>query len=225
MSRVLLVDDDTKLLPLLERGFRYEGFDVVAATTGDQCLQLAGTEHPDVVVLDIGMPGLDGFEICRRLRASHDIPVIMLTARDEVADKVRALGLGADDYVTKPFAFDELVARVKAVLRRRAPLHAGHLVFADLVCDPSAREVTRGGRTVSLTAREFDLLVHFLRHPRQVLTREALLRAVWGYGFDGDTKVVDVYVGYLRQKLGEPRLIQTVRGVGYALKTAAGASC
>ena len=221
MTRVLLVDDDGKLLPLLERGFRYEGFDVIASTTGDQCVDLARRENPDIVVLDIGMPGLDGFEVCRRLRDFCDVPVIMLTARDEVQDKVRALGLGADDYVTKPFSFDELVARVKAVLRRRASPSAGQLRFADLVCDPSTREVTRGDRVVTLTAREFDLLAHLMRHPRQVLTRESLVRAVWGYGFDGDMKIVDVYIGYLRQKLGEPRLLQTIRGVGYTLKTPA----
>jgi two-component system, OmpR family, response regulator MprA len=218
MSRVLLVDDDKKLLPLLERGFRYEGFEVLAAANGEDGLALARTRTPDVVVLDIGLPALDGLEVCRSLRRHADIPIIMLTARDEVADKVSALDLGADDYVTKPFAFDELVARVRALLRRRTPSPAGRLAFGDLACDVGTREVHRAGRPISLTAREFDLLVCFLRHPRQVLMREALLRNVWGYEFSGDTKVVDVYVGYLRQKLGEPRLVQTVRGVGYALR-------
>ncbi len=218
MHRVLLVDDDKKLLPLLERGFRYEGFEVLAAANGEEGLALARTRAPDVVVLDIGLPVLDGLEVCRHLRRHADVPIIMLTARDEVADKVSALNLGADDYVTKPFAFDELVARVRALLRRRAPSQAGRLAFADLTCDISTREVHRSGRPVPLTAREFDLLVCFLRHPRQVLMREALLQNVWGYEFSGDTKVVDVYIGYLRQKLGEPRLIQTVRGVGYALR-------
>lgn len=218
MSRVLLVDDDKKLLPLLERGFRYEGFEVLAAANGEDGLALARTRTPDVVVLDIGLPALDGLEVCRSLRRHADIPIIMLTARDEVADKVSALDLGADDYVTKPFAFDELVARVRALLRRRTPSQAGRLAFGDLACDVGTREVHRAGRPISLTAREFDLLVCFLRHPRQVLMREALLQKVWGYEFSGDTKVVDVYVGYLRQKLGEPRLVQTVRGVGYALR-------
>lgn len=218
MLRVLLVDDDKKLLPLLERGFRFEGFDVLTATNGEQGVSLARAHRPDVVVLDIGMPGLDGFAVCRSLRLTLDVPVVMLTARDEVQDKVKALDLGADDYVTKPFAFDELVARVRALLRRRSTAQASRLLFADIVCDVTAREVTRGGRLIQLTHREFDLLVHFLRHPRQVLTREMLLQTVWGYGFSGDTKVVDVYVGYLRQKLGEPRLIQTIRGVGYALR-------
>jgi DNA-binding response OmpR family regulator len=218
VPRVLLVDDDKKLLPLLERGFRFEGFEVLAAVNGEEGLTLARTRAPDVVVLDIGLPLLDGLEVCRHLRRTVDVPIIMLTARDDVADKVGALNLGADDYVTKPFAFDELVARVHALLRRRAPARVGRLAFADLTCDVSTREVYRAGRAVTLTAREFDLLVFLLRHPRQVLMRDALLQQVWGYEFSGDTKVVDVYIGYLRQKLGEPRLIQTVRGVGYALR-------
>lgn len=219
MPRVLLVDDDRKLLPLLERGFRYEGFDVLTATSGAEGLAAARAQRPDVVVLDIGMPGENGFDVCRELRLQHDTPVIMLTARAEVEDKVKALGLGADDYVTKPFAFDELVARVWAVIRRRTPSQADRLAFADITCDVSTREVIRGGRPIALTVREFDLLVHLLRHPRHVLTRETLLSHVWGYGYDGDTKVVDVYVGYLRGKLGEPRIIQTIRGVGYALRS------
>jgi DNA-binding response OmpR family regulator len=216
--RVLLVDDDKKLVPLLERGFRYEGFDVLTASSGEQGLTLARAQRPDIVILDIGMPDLDGFAVCRALRAHSDVPVIMLTARDEVSDKVKGLDLGADDYVAKPFAFDELVARVRALIRRRIPSRTKRLVFADLTCDVDAREVVRGRRAVQLTLREFDLLVYFLRHPRQVLTRELLLQTVWGYDFSGDTKVVDVYVGYLRQKLGDPRVIHTVRGVGYALR-------
>lgn len=218
MLRVLLVDDDRKLLSLLERGFRFEGFDVRTATRGVQGVELAQAERPDVVVLDIGMPDLNGFDVCRQLRAHLEVPVIMLTARDDVEDKVHALDLGADDYVSKPFAFDELVARVRAVLRRRTGGAAERLAFADLACDLLTREVTRAGRTVALTPREFDLLVHFLRHTRQVLTRDAILEAVWGYELASDTKVVDVYIGYLRQKLGSPVLIQTVRGVGYVLK-------
>ncbi len=218
MPRVLLVDDDRKLLSLLERGFRFEGFDVRTTTRGSHSVELAQAERPDVVVLDIGMPDLNGFDVCRQLRLHLDVPVIMLTARDDVDDKVRALDLGADDYVSKPFAFDELVARVRAVLRRRTGGAAERVAFADLVCDVSTREVRRGARIVALTPREFALLVYFLRHPRQVLTRDAILQAVWEYELVGDTKVVDVYIGYLRQKLGSPQLIQTVRGVGYALK-------
>jgi two-component system response regulator MprA len=218
MPRILLVDDDRKLLPLLERGFRYEGFDVVAATSGEQGLALARAQHPDIVLLDIGMPGLNGFDVCRQLRDHFSAPIIMLTARDEVEDKVRALGLGADDYVTKPFAFDELVARVRALIRRHAPSQANRFTFSDIECDAATREIFRAGKLIPLTGREFDLLVYFLRHPRRVLSREALLHSVWGYEYGGDGKVVDVYVGYLRGKLGEPRLIQTIRGVGYALR-------
>ncbi len=218
MPRILLVDDDRKLLSLLDRGFRHEGFDVRVATLGAQGLALARAEPPDVVVLDIGMPDVNGFDVCRRLRTHLDVPVIMLTARDDVEDKVLALDLGADDYLSKPFAFDELIARVRAVMRRRPAGTPERLTFADITCEMGSREVTRAGRAVTLTAREFDLLGHFLRHPRQVLTRDALLQSVWGYVFSGDTKVVDVYVGYLREKLGEPWVIQTVRGVGYVLK-------
>jgi two-component system response regulator MprA len=217
MPRVLLVDDDRDLVALLARGFRYEGFDVCTALTGDDGLELASGGGCDVVVLDIGMPGLDGFALLRRLRLKSDVPVVMLTARDEVADKVAALGGGADDYVAKPFSFDELVARVRAVLRRR-PEASQRLEYADLVCDLGTREVVRGGREIELTAREYDVLTHLLAHPRQVVTREAFLRAVWGYPVDVETNVVDVHVGHLRRKLGEPPLIRTVWGVGYALR-------
>jgi two-component system, OmpR family, response regulator MprA len=217
MPRVLLVDDDRDLVALLARGFRYEGFDVCTALTGDDGLELASGGDCDVVVLDIGMPGMDGFALLRRLRLRSDVPVVMLTARDEVADKVAALGGGADDYVAKPFSFDELVARVRAVLRRR-PDASERLEYADLVCDLGTREVARGGREIELTAREFDVLTHLLARPRQVVTRDAFLRAVWGYPVDVETNVVDVHVGHLRRKLGEPPLIRTVWGVGYALR-------
>ncbi|HEV8353427.1 MAG TPA: response regulator transcription factor [bacterium] len=216
MVNVLLADDDTKLLALLERGFRYEGFDVATAADGRTCLRLARDGRPDLIILDIGMPDIDGLSVCAQLRESTDVPVLMLTARDDVDDKVRALDLGADDYVTKPFAFDELIARVRALMRRRPG--AGGRQFADLVCDPTTREASRGGRPLGLSPREFDLLYCFLRRPHTVLSRDTLLRDVWGVDFEGDAKIVDVYVGYLRQKLGEPRLIQTVRGIGYVLK-------
>jgi DNA-binding response OmpR family regulator len=218
MARVLLVDDDRRLLSLLERGFRFEGFEVVAAHDGEAAAAAASAARPDVVILDVGMPGRDGFAVCRDLRRDLDVPVIMLTARDEVGDKVRALDLGADDYVTKPFAFDELVARVRAVLRRRGSDPTPRVTFADVIFDIATREVTRAGRLVALTAREFDLLLHFMRHPHQVFSRDTILSAVWGDSFEGDAKVVDVYVGYLRQKLGEPWILQTIRGVGYVLK-------
>jgi two-component system, OmpR family, response regulator MprA len=217
MPRVLLVDDDRDLVALLARGFRYEGFDVCTALTGDDGLRLASGGDCDVVVLDIGMPGIDGFALLHRLRLKSDVPVVMLTARDEVADKVAALGGGADDYVAKPFSFDELVARVRAVLRRR-PEMSQRLEYTDLVCDLGTREVVRGGRQIELTAREFDVLTHLLAHPRRVVSREAFLRAVWGYPVDVETNVVDVHVGHLRRKLGEPPLIRTVWGVGYSLR-------
>jgi two-component system, OmpR family, response regulator MprA len=217
MPRVLLVDDDRDLVALLARGFRFEGFDVCSALTGDDGLELASGGDCDVVVLDIGMPGIDGFALLRRLRLKSDVPVVMLTARDEVADKVAALGGGADDYVAKPFSFDELVARVRAVLRRR-PEVSQRLEYADLLCDLGTREVVRGGRQIELTAREFDVLTHLLAHPRQVVSREAFLRAVWGYPVDVETNVVDVHVGHLRRKLGEPPLIRTVWGIGYSLR-------
>jgi two-component system response regulator MprA len=168
------------------------------------------------------MPGLDGLEFCRRMRTSDDTPILMLTARDEVADRVRGLDAGADDYLVKPFAADELLARVRALLRRREPReHSASLRFADLTVDTLSRQVFRGTREVTFSAKEYDLLVYLLRHPRQVLTRDQLLEAVWGYGYDGESNVLDVYVGYLRQKLeanGEPRIIHTARGVGYALR-------
>jgi two-component system response regulator MprA len=219
-TKVLLIDDDAKIVALLQRGLAFEGFEVVTAMDGGAALVAATTHHPQIVLLDIAMPGPDGFEVCRRLRLAHDVPIIMLTARDDVVDKVTALNLGADDYVAKPFAFDELVARIRAVLRRH---HSGDepLTYADLVVDPRTREARRGSDALELTAREFDLFLFFMRHPRQVLTREQLLERVWGYEADADTNVVEVHVGHLRQKLeagGGPRLIQTIRGIGYALR-------
>jgi two-component system response regulator MprA len=217
---VLLVDDDPKIVRLLQRGLAYEGFEVHVAADGEAGLEAAQAHRPHVVLLDIAMPGPDGFEICRRLRLLDDVPIVMLTARDEVMDKVHALNLGADDYVAKPFDFDELLARVRAVLRRH---HGGEepLVYADLVVDPRTREVRRDGHPIELTAREYELLLLFVRHPRQVLTREQLLERIWGYGWEPDTNVLEVHVGHLRKKLeahGDPRLIQTIRGIGYALR-------
>ncbi len=219
-TRVLLIDDDPKILPLLQRGLAFEGFEVVTAMDGAAGLAAATRHRPHVVLLDISMPGPDGFEVCRQLRLAQDVPIIMLTARDDVVDKVTALNLGADDYVAKPFAFDELVARIRAVLRRH---HSGDepLTYADLVVDPRTREARRGSDALELTAREFDLFLFFMRHPRQVLTREQLLERVWGYEANADTSVVEVHVGHLRQKLeagGGSRLIQTIRGIGYALR-------
>ena len=219
-TRILLVDDDLQILPLLQKGLAYEGFEVYTAVDGESGLAAAREYQPHIVLLDIAMPGLDGFEVCRRLRLQDDIAIIMLTARDEVTDKVSALNLGADDYVPKPFAFDELVARIRAVLRRHK---AGGepLVYADLELDQATREVRRAGHRIELTTQEHNLLVFFMSHPRQVLSREQILERVWGYHTEIDSHVLEVYIGHLRQKLeasGGTRLIQTIRGYGYALR-------
>ncbi|TMC59339.1 MAG: response regulator transcription factor, partial [Chloroflexi bacterium] len=177
--------------------------------------------QPDLVILDLMLPGIDGFEVCKRLRAADDVPILMLTARDAVTDKVKGLDSGADDYLTKPFNFDELVARVRALLRRRRPADQAVLRYADLTLDQSTREVRRGSRKIELTTKEFDLLELFLQHPRQVLTRDVIYERIWNYDFGGESNIIEVYIRYLRGKLeagGELRLIQTVRGVGYALR-------
>lgn len=221
-GRVLVIDDDDNIRISLKRALSYAGFTVDVAEDGNAGLQKALVAPPDVVVLDVMMPGLNGLEVCRRLRAGGDTPILMLTAKDEVADRVVGLEAGADDYLIKPFALEELIARLKALLRRKALVEDNNTVhFADLTADLGTREIWRGRRPVELTAKEFDLLVLLLRHPRQVLTRDQLLEKVWGFNFDSDTHVLEVYIRYLRQKLeamGEPRLIHTSRGVGYVLK-------
>ncbi len=219
-TRVLLVDDDQKIISLLKRGLAYEGFEVYTAADGEAGLTAAKKYQPHLVLLDIAMPGLDGLEVCRRLHLLDNIAIIMLTARDDVADKVNALGLGADDYVPKPFSFDELVARMRAVLRR----HTGSqemLTYSDLELNQATREVRRDGHLIELTTREYDLLLLLLHHPRQVLTRDQILEQVWGYNAELETNVLEVHMGHLRQKLeasGGLRVIQTIRGVGYVLK-------
>ena len=219
--RLLVIDDDEQLLTALRRALAYEGYDVAVAPSGEEGLRLARDAPPDLVVLDVRLPGLDGLEVCRRLRAGGDVPILMLTAKDSIPDRVAGLDQGADDYLVKPMELEELLARVRALLRRRTPTTGGALRLADLTLDPATRAVRRGDRDLSLTPKEFDLLVLFLQHPRQVLTRELLFERVWGYDFDGQSNVLDVYVGHLRTKLeadGEPRLLHTVRGVGYALR-------
>ncbi len=218
--RVLVVDDDASLRAALRRALSLEGYEVELAADGVEALGFFHGERPppDAVVLDVLMPTLDGWETCRAIRLRSSVPVLMLTARDAVEDKVDGLDAGADDYLVKPFAYEELLARVRALLRRAGP--HDHLRFADLLLEPPSRGAWRGDRSMSLTATEFDLLQHFMRHPRQVLTREQLLEAVWKGEPESDN-VVAVYVGYLRQKLeegGEPRLLHTVRGAGYALR-------
>jgi two-component system, OmpR family, response regulator MprA len=220
--RVLVAEDDPPVAASVRRALEYDGYAVTVLTDGPTTLASALRDRPDLLVLDVMLPGLDGHGVCRALRAAGgDGPmVLMLTARDATADRVSGLDAGADDYLVKPFAYEELLARVRALLRRRPTPAGGALAFDDLVADEGTREVRRGDRSIELTALEFDLLRYFLRHPRQVLSRAQLLDAVWG-GSAATSNVVDVYVGYLRTKLeagGEPRLLRTVRGVGYALR-------
>jgi two-component system response regulator MprA len=220
--RVLVVDDDPAVSGALNRALRLEGYEVSLAADGPQALEEVAIRPPDAVVLDIGLPVIDGLDVCRRLRAAgDDTPVLMLTARDAINDRVQGLDAGADDYLVKPFALAELLARLRALLRRRPDEVGEELQFADLVLDPITREARRGDRPFTLTRIEFDLLELLLRHPRQVLTRELILDRVWGYTFDSGTNSLAVYVGYLRRKTeagGEPRLIHTARGVGYVLR-------
>ena len=219
---VLVVDDEATVRQALERALRLEGFAVATAAGGVEALDAIGRMPPSAVVLDVTMPDLDGVTVVRRLRAEGvDVPVCILSARDEVADRVAGLEAGADDYLVKPFALEELTARLNALLRRRGANGAGPYVVADVVVDPRRHVATRGGRELDLTRREFELLETFTRHPGQVLSREQLLEMVWGYATSVETNVVDVFVGYLRRKLegsGEPRILHTVRGVGWALR-------
>ncbi len=223
MATVLVVDDDQKLLNMLRRTLAYEGFQVLTAADGNAALAQVESHHPDIVVLDWLMPGMDGIGVLKQLRAADDKSlVLMLTARDAVEDRVEGLETGADDYLVKPFAPAELLARLHALLRRPAVGSKDEpLVYADLSLSPMTRETRRRDRVFELTSTEFDLLHYMMRHPRQVLRREQILEEVWGYDFGGDDNVLEVYIGYLRKKTeaaGEARLIQTVRGVGYVLR-------
>jgi len=221
-TRILVIDDDPKIRTVVRRGLAYEGYRVVEAASGEEGLEKAREHLPDLVVLDIMLPGIDGLEVCRRLRATGDeLGILMLTARDEVRDRVEGLETGADDYLVKPFSFEELLARVHALLRRRATPSGEILRYADLEFDVDAREARRDGRTIELTTTEYNLLILFMRHPKKVLTRDVIMEHVWSYDFEGESNVLEVYVRYLRNKLeadGEPRLIHTVRGAGYVLK-------
>jgi two-component system response regulator MprA len=224
MTTILVVDDDRKITDMLRRTLAYEGYAVTTAADGNEALTKAQTHRPDLVVLDWLMPGPDGIEVARRIREADDIPILMLTARDAVENRVTGLDSGADDYLIKPFTPAELLARIRALLRRSettSPNKTRPLAYADLHLDPVTRETRRSDRRFDLTPREFDLLHYLLLHPRQVLHRERILQAVWGYDFDGNGNVLEVYVGYLRAKTeaqGEARLIHTVRGVGYVLR-------
>src|SRR2546430_2880163 len=213
-SRILVVEDDPRLAATVERVLAAEDHDVEVAADGNEALRRARGRPFDLVVLDIMLPGLDGIAVCRRLRAAGPVPILLLTALGGTEERVRGLDSGADDYLVKPFAYEELLARVRALLRRTAP--ADHLRFGDLRLEPAGRSAWRGDHALELTATEFDLLQHFLRHPRQVLSRQQLIDALWQCEAESDN-VVAVYVGYLRHKLGEPRLLHTVRGAGYAL--------
>jgi two-component system response regulator MprA len=225
--RVLIVDDEPQFRRALERALSLEGYLVAEAANGQEALAAQAEGPADALVLDVLMPRLDGLETCRRLRSGGDqTPVLMLTARDAVSDRVDGLDAGADDYLVKPFALEELLARLRALLRRSEPEGEARLTFADLSLDPATREVLRGERQIELTKTEFALLEQLMRHPKQVLSRSQIFEAVWGYDFGPTSNSLEVYVGYLRRKTeaeSEPRLIHTVRGVGYVLREKPGA--
>ncbi len=221
-TKILIVEDDPSIGKLLRRALLLEGYEARLVQNGLDALSAFHEEHPDLVILDLMLPGIDGIEVCKRIRDESDVPILMLTARDTVEDRVLGLDSGADDYVVKPFDIDELLARVRAQLRRaehRQPRQI--LEFADLVMDTAARTVRRGDREIELTAREFDLLELFMRHPNQVISRTQIYDEIWNYDFGGESNIIEVYIRYLRTKLeaeGEPRLIHTKRGAGYILR-------
>jgi two-component system, OmpR family, response regulator MprA len=223
-ERILIIEDDDLILKMLRRSLVYEGYQVDTAVDGEGGLNLLRDNKPALVILDWMLPGMDGLEVCRRIREMGNQPVLMLTAKDTLEDRVQGLDAGADDYLVKPFELDELLARIRALLRRTQVERAPILTFGDLALDTSTRQATRKCRLIMLTAKEYDLLEMFMRHPRQVLTREIIFDRVWGYDFGGESNVLDVYIRYLRQKLesdGEIRLIHTVRSVGYVMRETA----
>ncbi len=222
-EHILIVEDDERIASMLRRGLIFEGYEADTAHSGSEGLEKARVRMPDLVILDWMLPEMEGIEVCRRLRAAGEVPILMLTAKEAISDRVAGLDAGADDYMVKPFAFDELMARVRALLRRHQPGPDGPevLSFEDLELDTGTRQARRGDRVIDLTAKEYDLLFMFMRHPRQVLTRDQIFEEVWGYDFGGESNIIEVYVRYLRTKLeaeDEVRLIHTVRGVGYALR-------
>lgn len=220
MARALVVEDDPGIAGFIRRGLIYEGYEVDVAVDGEQGLGMARDKPPDIVLLDLMIPKIDGVEVCRRLRAGSQVPIIILTARDSVADKISGLDAGADDYITKPFAFEELMARIRAALRRKEPGDEV-ITVADLTIRPASHEVSRGERQIELTSREFDLLLLLARNAGKVLDRNTIFERVWGYTFDVESDTIKVYIRYLRRKLnaeGEPDLIHAIRGVGYMLK-------
>ena len=218
---MLVVEDDADIAGVLRRSLGMDGYEVRLAEDGEEALREAGVFEPDAVVLDLGLPRMDGVEVCRRLRADGDVPILMLTARDALESRVEGLDSGADDYLVKPFERDELLARLRALLRRRPPRGSAFLVVGDLRLNPDTREVFRGERAVDLTSREFELLEHLMRNQRLVVSRQALLDEVWDYHPYAETNTVDVFVSNLRRKLeegGEPRILHTMRGAGYVLR-------
>jgi two-component system response regulator MprA len=221
-NRILVIEDEERIAQFLKRGLIYEGYRVDVAYDGQTGLDIARDQPPDLVILDWMLPGLDGLEVCRRLRAASDVLILMLTAKDEVADRIQGLDAGADDYLIKPFDFEELMARIRALFRRATPSSQPEVLhFNDLMLDTGTHRAQRGNRFIDLTAKEYELLELFMRNPRHVLTREMIFDRVWGYDFGGESNIIEVYVRYLRQKTEEedqPRLIHTVRGVGYVLR-------
>ncbi len=221
MTKILVIEDEPDIADFIRRGLGLKGYEVTVAPTGEQALDSARELSPDLVILDLMLPGMDGVQVCRLLRKESDLPIIMLTARDSVADKVDGLDAGADDYITKPFVFDELLARVRSALRRKAGLAQEVLTVGDLTIRPASREVKRAGRAIELTAREYELLEFLARNVGRVLTKEIIFEKVWGYDFEIESDAIKVYISYLRKKLnapGDPDLIRAVRGVGYMLK-------
>ncbi|WP_028589484.1 response regulator transcription factor [Paenibacillus massiliensis] len=224
-SRILIIDDDDKIVSMLRRGLAFDGYEVATASNGAEGLTQMLSQEPDLLVLDVMMPQVDGFEVCRRLRAAGStVPILMLTAKDEVENRVKGLDTGADDYLVKPFALEELLARVRALLRRKSEQQSGAaqaLTFEDLMLDMDSREVVRGGHRLELTAKEFELLHLFMQNPKRVLSRDLIMDKIWGYDYSGESNVLEVYIAMLRQKTeeyGGKRIIQTIRGAGYILR-------
>lgn len=224
-STILIIDDDEKIISMLRRGLAFEGYDVITANNGAEGLKVILNGDPDIVVLDVMMPQVDGFEVCRRLReGGSQVPILMLTAKDEVEHRVKGLDLGADDYLVKPFALEELLARVRALLRRKPGQEGAEdhrLTYEDIVLDVDSREVLREGKRLELTAKEFELLHLFMQNPKRVLSRDLIMDKIWGYDYSGESNVLEVYIAMLRQKTeehGGKRLIQTIRGAGYILR-------
>jgi two-component system response regulator MprA len=216
-AQILLIEDDPAIQALVSLGLRYENFEVASAVDGRDGLRLFNETDPDLVILDWMLPGMDGIALCKRIRVQKDTPIVIITARDAISDRVTGLETGADDYLVKPFHIDELLARIRARLRHKIPTSAT-LDFADLKIDPDSHEVVRARQRINLTSTEYKLLSYFLRHPRQVLSKDQILEEIWGYDFGGDANIVEQYIRSLRQKIGAPPILHTIRGFGYILR-------